>query len=445
MKALEKIVWAEGVVLTQQHFQRWDSVQAATHTAWHGMLTAFPWGVDTVAWSTAGMGNRLLELTELKAVFPDGRLIHFRQKDATTVQLVIDDEAIGEQLVIYAAIPDVDSIAGITGYEQPQGDVAWQADYCEVADAYDDTRKEEILFARPQLVLLTENELRQGLVVLPVACIRRQGDGRYDLDETWQPGLIHLKKHTHSHELLKKVQQQLVHRVSQYQEKRRHLGDLSSFSSVELAGFMLQKDLATHLVELTGLLEQSGSHPYAAFMLLSRLIAQLRLYTGSGGGVDYEYRHHDQINCLHHQTSEVERLLGELTYEQDVQLRLNRNDQGILVTDEHNIEDFSRSDFYLAITLPGLNQDALDTFPDFCKVAASSGINQLIESALPGLTLRYCKRIPAKIRQKSGCEYFAIEKDGMLWQQAEQDQSLAIFCSGEFIDAEIELLAVNAS
>ena len=445
MNTVEKIVWAEGVVLTQQHFQHWDSIQANTHAAWHGMLTTFPWGVDTIAWSTAGISNRLLELTELKAIFPDGRLVHFRQGDTQPVQLTIDDEATGEQQVIYVAMAADDTVFGITGYEQPQGNAAWQADYCEITDIYDENRKEEILFARPKLVLLAENELRKELLALPVACIRRQGNGQFELDETWQPSLIHLKKHTFSHELLKGVQQQLLHRVSQYQEKRRHLGDLSSFSSVELAGFMLQKDLATHLVELTGLLEQGGSHPYAAFMLLSRLIAQLRLYTGSGGGVDYEYRHHDQINCLHHQTSEVERLLGELTYEQDVQLRLNRNDQGILVTDEHNIEDFSRSDFYLAITLPGLNQDVLDAFPDFCKVAASSGINQLIESALPGLTLRYCKRIPAKIRQKSGREYFAIEKDGMLWQQAEEDQSLAIFCSGEFIDAEIELLAVNAS
>ncbi|MFY0666093.1 MAG: type VI secretion system baseplate subunit TssK [Natronospirillum sp.] len=444
MKALERIVWAEGVVLTQQHFQQWDAAQMAAHATWHGMLTAFPWGVESIAWSTAGLSNRLLELTELNAVFPDGRLIHFRQKDKdAAVQLVIDDEAVDEQQIIYAAMADEDLVAGITGYEHPKSGVAWRAEYCEVADAYDGNRKEEILFARPQLVLITERELRKGLVALPVACIRRQDDGRYGLDESWQPSLIRLKKHTRSHELLKSVQQQLLHRVSQYQEKRSFLGDLSSFSSVELAGFMLQKDLATYLVELTSLLEQDGSHPYSAFILLNRLIAHLRLYAGSVGE-NHEYQHHEQISSLNSQSSEIERLLGELTYEQDVQLRLSRNDQGTLIVDDHNIEDFSKSDFYLAINQPGLTQAALDAFPDFCKVAASSDINQLIESALPGLTLRYCKRIPAKIRQKSGREYFAIEKDGLLWEQAVQDRSLAIFCSGEFIDAEIELLAVSA-
>lgn len=443
METLEKIVWAEGVVLTQQHFQYWDAVQARAHAVWHGMLADFPWGVEAVAWNTAALVNQRIELTGLRAVFPDGRLVHFQQQqDGEPVQLIID-ESLGDQAVVFVTMVANQLVSGITAYEQAQSASAWQAEYREVADFYDEKRSEELLFAQPRLVLMTEKELKEGLLALPVGRVFRQDDGRYGFDETWQPGLVRLKKRTRSHELLKGVQQQLLHRIAQYQEKRRHLGDLSSFSSVELAGFMLQKDLVTHLTDLNSLLEQSGGHPYAAFQLLNRLIAQLRLYAGAEAE-EHEYQHLDQINSLQRQTREVEYLLGELTYEQDVQLRLSLNEQGVLVTDEHNVDDFADTDFYLAINQPGLSQAALDAFPDFCKVAAGSEITQLIEAALPGLTLRYCKRIPAKIRQKSGREYFAIEKDGALWQQAEQERSLAVFCTGEFIDAEIELLAVDA-
>ncbi|RUO33738.1 type VI secretion system baseplate subunit TssK [Aliidiomarina soli] len=443
MKVVEKIVWAEGVVLTQQHFQRWDSLQTATHAAWHSMLTAYPWGVDSIAWNTTALANQRLELTELKAAFPDGRLVHFQPSEATPVQMVIADEAADEQLVVYVAMADRDLVAGITGYQPPQGTVAWQAQYREVSDAYDDKRKEELLFAQPNLMLITEQELRNDLVALPVCCLRRQDDGRYALDESWQPSLIRLQKHTRSYEALKSLQQQLLHRVTQYQEKRGLLGDLSSFSSVELAGFMLQKDLAGYLSELSSLLGPAGGHPHDAFLLLNRMIAQLRLYAGAEGET-HEYQHTDQINTLAGQLEEIDYLLANLTYEQDVQLRLALNEHGVLVTEDHNLGDFSSSDFYLALRQPGVTQELLDTFPDFCKVAVPSAMEELIGSALPGLTLRYCKRIPAKIRQKSGFEYFAIEKEGELWQQVEQERELAVFCTGEFSDASVELLAVDA-
>lgn len=442
MKVPKKLVWAEGVVLTQQHFQQWDSIQAATHTAWHGALCNFPWGVESVIWSTAEQINQVIELQELKAIFPNGRMVHFKQQKNEPVRLVIDEHMEDESLV-FIAMADNDLVSGITGYEQPQAAFAWYAKYNEVADAYDAKRNDEVLYAQPRLTLLTESELKSGLLVLPVGLIRRQANGHYALDEAWQPNLIRLNKKARSYELLKDLQQLLLHRVSQYQEKRRYLGDLSSFSSVELAGFMLQKDLATLLNDLNGFLVQESSHPYTVFQLLNRLIAQLRLYVGSWGE-HHEYQHHNQIRVLEKQTQEIEFLLSELSYEQDVQLRLISNQQGILVTDEHSIHDFNTTDFFLVIKQSGLTQAMLDRFPDFCKVAAESDINQLVETAMPGLSLRYCKRIPTKIRQKSGCEYFAIEKDDSLWQKAKQERSLAIFCTGEFTDAEIELLAVDA-
>lgn len=442
MDALKKIVWAEGVVLTQQHFQQWDAAQDRLHPLWHKLFNAFPWGIESTSWNTDSLTSFQLEMTEFKGVFPGGRLVHLLQEDNEPVRL--NFEGLNDtRAKVFVAMPGNALVSGITGYEQPQTACAWQASYQQVADQYDGQRSEELLYAIPSLKLLTENELKDDDLSFPVGQLVRQDDGQYAFDSSWQPCLIRVGGESKIYSLLCGLQQRLLHRVSQYREKRQRLGDLTSFSSVELAAFMLQKDLSVCLNELTSLLEEAEGHPYNFFLLLNRLLAQLRLYAGHFAE-DHQYQHEDQISSLGEQIDEVTELLGKLSYEQDVTLKLVANDLGILVAEDTNINDFSGMDFYLSIRKPGMDGDDLNNFPDFCKVASAVDINDLIESALPGLALRYCKRIPGKIRQKSGYEYFAIEKNGSLWQKVVQERSLAFFCTGEFTDAEVELLAVTS-
>jgi len=81
----------------------------------------------------------------------------------------------------------------------------------------------------------------------------------------------------------------------------------------------------------------------------------------------------------------------------------------------------------------------------FCKIGTPEKVELLVASGLSGVNIKHTQRLPQKVRIKSGFEYFEVVKGCEMWNAIASEGEFALFCMGEFADANIELVVVENS
>ena len=115
MKSMKKLVWAEGIFLGQQHLQTWDR-QLERHQHLRQRLSSpFNWGIISMAIDHEALLLGRCQLSQLTALFQDGRYIEHRTSDDEKLTCELSSPG-GEALGIYLAIPANEHVAGISGY-----------------------------------------------------------------------------------------------------------------------------------------------------------------------------------------------------------------------------------------------------------------------------------------------------------------------------------------
>ncbi len=103
----------------------------------------------------------------------------------------------------------------------------------------------------------------------------------------------------------------------------------------------------------------------------------------------------------------------------------------------HNIN------FFIGVKANISQERIIDEIPRKAKIGSIDTIELLTRSALSGVTLYYSALPPVSIPRKSGYVYFALDNRGTYWESIRRSSSIAIFVPPEFIEAEIELMAVE--
>ncbi len=174
----QKIVWAEGLFLGQQHFQQWDRVFQRELQQRSQLTTPHCWGLVSLNLLEEALEMGQCRLESITAILPNGQwVVHDSQRDGGP--LLCDLTAGGDRVDVWLALPDNDRVAGINGYREQGRLCAWRADYQEVADEHDPSRTREIIVGKPNLSLLRGDESREHYSSFRLASFEQQGDGRY--------------------------------------------------------------------------------------------------------------------------------------------------------------------------------------------------------------------------------------------------------------------------
>ena len=87
MRALQKIVWAEGVFLGQQHFQLWDSYLEQSQIKRVNAVSPFAWGIITLEIDESALLNSIFKVNACALIFPQGELIELVDQENLVCQL----------------------------------------------------------------------------------------------------------------------------------------------------------------------------------------------------------------------------------------------------------------------------------------------------------------------------------------------------------------------
>lgn len=443
MDGLEKVVWAEGVFLGQQHFQVWDRyLEQSSYLRAKG-VSPFLWGFLDCKIDQEALANGQFRLKACDVILPDGRLVVFREP--AELPLLCDlQTAPTDRVELYLSLPANAAVSGVAGYNGRSQLAAWQAGFVHVADQHDPARVREVMLARPNLVLLRGDEPREQFVSIKVAEVQAAGDGGWRLVENYIPTVCRSAASAALNALIGRVFELLQARVRVLAERRAGYGRLTDFGPSELSQFLLLQTLRPPLAMLQHLRSHPDIHPERLYCELAALLVAVRGFCPEAPDDDTPgYVHADLGATFHRLEAMLRAALAEAVPSQMAGYKFRRENDALYSVDSLDSRLLERSSLFLAVQH---DADGLAWVADFARQAKVGGredIELIISSALPGVGLSHTQRPPSRLPVKSGYEYFRIEARGEFWERACEQQSLALYLPHAFTGAKVELLTVE--
>jgi len=443
MSELNKVVWAEGVFLGQQHFQAWDRQLNSRFLFNLNAHMPFYWGLISMSWNIDALKEGRFEVLKLQCIMPNGMPVDYDREVDGSLSLELGDLN-QRDLVLSLVIPQNDLVEGVAGYPNPNRIGGWKAHFTPMADESDATRTREVMLAKPNLMLSADSDSVGQMQSLRLIKIQRQLDTSFQVVNDILPACLSISALSFIGDHVKNTTNMLANMVRGFAENRVKIGDISSYSSTEMADFLYQKELVALLPEFKRLVQQTVAHPYDYYCSLVKLHQIVATYL-QPESIDkvVEYNHDLLESCLTVLSSEIRDMASLKKDRPESQVQLNAVFPGRYETTEvsrHTLENFS---FYLAVDAKQDSVEWITRFVNMSKLGSVEQLDTMMASGIPGVPLRHVQRLPQKIRIKSGYEYFQIQTEHELWNYILQSQKFGLYCMGEFADANVELIVLD--
>jgi len=133
-----------------------------------------------------------------------------------------------------------------------------------------------------------------------------------------------------------------------------------------------------------------------------------------------------------------------MVYEQTaVSLALVEKKYGIRVAEIADRSLLGTASFVLAARAD-VPEDALRShLPAQIKIGPVERIRQLVNAAMPGITLKPLPVAPRQIPYHAGYTYFELEKQSDFWKELQHSGGFALHVGGDFPGLELEFWAIR--
>jgi len=426
--SLRKVIWAEGVLLGQQHFQQWDNYYQAKQQIYNQSIAPLAWGLIGLQIDEEALLNSQFRIKHCTAIYPNGWLINFNAAEDSILSCKLSNN---EKTSIYLCVAINQNVSGITGYQKSEQMPTWQADYQIVRDAYDKNREREVLFGKLNLQLLQEHESREQFHYLKIAEVLNNGENSFQLITDFIPPIVQIQASPALLDMLTRLLEIISAKIrvlNEHHHEQNHVRQILNSAFVHL------QHIAKHPV----------AHPEQLFIILSNLAAQLGIFIDEFSLSNLPSYQHEQLTMVFGQLKKIlNNLLDAIMPNKMASIKLRRESDALYMVDSIDSSLLNQADFFIAVYFPADNTIWIDQFARQAKIGSHQLIESLITSALSGVKITHTQRPPNKLSVKPGFEYFYLEQIGDFWEQIKQNKSLAIFVPNNFIKATIELITVE--
>lgn len=441
IKAPAKPVWAEGVLLAQQHFQLFDEYHEQNQIVRQGLTSSLVYGIQHLTIDESALTRGLLKINSFKLLLENGRLLEFDRQQHDELKLELDSNQ--DEVIISIAIASNKVVSNIEGYATSGQLSAYQADYIELSDDHDAARNREVLIAHPKFILLTDSDVKTYFDTLACLKIVRAEDGSFNINKQFVPPLLNISASSYLTELLNRTANLVNAKVNVLLSRRKNFGSVTDFGPNEMNSFLLLNAMAPSAKRLDHLKSLSLVHPERLYCELVDLISSVSMFEHSDLVNQVPPYQHKQLSHVFGRLDELlTKLLEGVVPKKMAGLKLQRTSNAIYQVATIDSAIFDNNDFYLAVYFEAEDTKWIETFSDQVKVGASEKLDIMISSALAGVQLTHCQRPPNKLAIKSGYEYFRLESHGYIWQQIIDEQSLSLFIPFGLQAAQVEIVTV---
>ncbi|MDD1607156.1 MAG: type VI secretion system baseplate subunit TssK, partial [Methylococcaceae bacterium] len=300
-----------------------------------------------------------------------------------------------------------------------------------------------VMIAKLQTSLMLQKQERSGHVCIGVArVIESRVDKNVILDEQYIPPTVDCN----AQPLLKSYIKELFGLLHTRGEA---LGGRASEAGrggvAEIADFMLLQvvnrvePLFEHLQNIPAF------HPESFYRLAVQLAGELSTFCKANKRpVSFPLYLHDDL----HKTflavmNELRELLSSVLEQNAIFIPLTPPKYGIRGAKVPDLNLLKDAVFVLAANAQVSIEQLRSGFPTQIKIGPVEQIQNLVRSALPGITVHPLPVAPRQIPYHAGFAYFELNKQGELWKQMQQSGGFAIHIAGEFPGLELEFWAIK--
>lgn len=446
MRQLQPVVWSKGVFLSPQHLQAQDRFFEDSLRFNLEALSFRYWGYASLQIETSAIAEGQLQIAEASGLFPDGLAFDTAAADEGPRSRSLD-ECFSEEMeacVFLLAIPH--GRAGAIHVAQQRGGLSTRF-YAELQMLRDENggMEKPVSLARKNLRIVSEHEVLEGLVVLPLARVLRTEAGRYVLDFDFVSPMLNVCSSGRLLSVLRGLVETLVSRSGQIAGGRRQRNQsLADFSASDVASFWLLYTINSHLPVLHGLLEAPQVHPESLYKHLLSLAGALTTFSRIVGPMDFpRYEHERQGACFLKLESQIVQLLDTVIPSRFLALPLRQVRDSVYATDIERDEYLTGARVYLAITADVPTAELITRTPALVKACSASHLETLIRQALPGVPMTHVALPPRDIPVKLHYQYFSLDRSGAAWEAIQRARNFGLYVPDELRNPSMELILLS--
>jgi type VI secretion system protein ImpJ len=430
MSQLSRVVWAEGMLMAPQHFQRQDAYHEALLDARVSALTPHAWGVCELSIDLRALEAGQVVVRAFSGVFPSGTVVRITPDDGEQPARQIESALSPprDKLDVYLVLPR--ERAGAVNYGRTKAEQQrYEVDVRGVFDLAAPEREERVEFARANVQLRFAEQPQEDFEWLKIAELVRDASGKPSLVSSYVPPALRLAAAPSLRAGFEAALGATITKRRAVAESLRHRDAVSvEFTADEVTRYLALSALGGAIPLLKHLLEQPLVAPYQAYLTLVQLVGQLSSFaTDEDPAALPPYRHADLRATFEPLFAKLQSLLQVAVHARVVSIPLEGRVDGLHLARLSAAElQQAGVRFVLAVQAALPEHSVHELVPKVAKIAAWSEIQRYLSASVSTVPLQICTRPPREVPLRPGKQYFTIDADGSVFRSALREKTIAV-------------------
>lgn len=449
MSKYRKIVWNEGMLLTPHHFQQWDNYHEDLLNSRVQSILPFEYGVLDLQINNEAIANGNFQITRCRAVLTDGLMINVPDAEAVPDLRPVGDHfaAESEKLGVHLAIPARKT--GETNFQasgaKTSPNVRFLQEGALVKDETSGTNEQPLAYAKSNLRIIFDDELRDGFTTIKIAELERTPTGQLKISEEYIPPILKVSASVWLASMLRQLVEILITKSGSLGEQRRQSkASLADFTTSEVAVFWLLHTINSSIPMMAHFFRSPLLHPEKLYLEMATLVGKLMTFSVDSHPKDIiKYDHDDLYLTFSNLSAQLKDLLETVIPSRCVPIPLEKTRETLYIGRIEDERLLKEAAFYLAVRSQMPEGKLIEGVPRVVKIASRDAIDQVIGAALPGVVLTYSNPPPAPIPTRIGFKYFQLDTIGPYWNGIKGSKLIAVHVPDEIPDEKLEMYAVK--
>ena len=449
MSKYRKIVWNEGMLLTPHHFQQWDNYHEELLNSRLRSLIQYDYGVLELQVNNEAIVNGNFQIANCRGLMPDG--LYVNVPDAETVP---DTRPVGDhfpteaaKLGVHLAIPA--RKMGEANFQasgaKASGNLRFLQEGAMVKDETSGTNEQPLAYAKSNLRIIFDDELRDGFTSMKIAELERTPTGQLKISEEYIPPILKVNASNWLSGLLRQIVEILITKSASLGEQRRQRNaSLADFTTSEVAVFWLLNTINSSIPAMAHYFRSPLIHPEKLYIEMSTLVGRLMTFSVESHPKDIiKYDHDDLYLTFYTLSGQLKELLETVIPSRCVAIPLEKTRESLYVGRIEDERLLKEAAFFLAVRSQMPEAKLIEGVPRVVKIASRDVIDSVIGAALPGVVLTHSNPPPAPIPTRVGFKYFMLDTIGPYWNGIKGSKVIAVHVPDEIPDEKLEMYAVK--
>lgn len=427
-----KLVWTEGLFITQHHFQQLDRYHEwLTATRLRG-VSPYDWGVLDIDIDERALAAEQLKLNRLSLVFPDGLPVEHGEAGGAPIPPRAFGSAFPahvKSLDVYVALAhEGDNIPNVDLEGRAAGTTRYVREQASVVDVNTGAGEHTIQYARPNVVLLFGDERKDAFDAVRIAQVTRAPSGAPMLRESFVPPVLRVGASAYLVERFRRLLATMTGKQRTLADSRRQRTAAAvEFQASDAAKFWLLNALNSSIPAIAHLVDQQTDDAEQAYLRLAQLIGQLCTFAVDGDPTTTpKFNYLELGDVFEPMFDRAHKLLEAVLAERYVEIPLNKREDGMFLG---QISDpaLLRHTFFLAATGNLPEGQLRDRMPKLTKIASWGQIGAILNSAVNGIKLEFEYTPPGALPIKPGVVFFKVQRNPDFWNDIAGTGTIAIY------------------